>query len=208
MGISTSEKKKKRNRAESFQEPFSSIKMMQPIKTFPLFVLLALTADGASTKKELHRNAIDVFDENAFIDHLKTLFPSKEKVAAVEGKVTAVDSRVAAIEGLNLGDRLCQMGQTGCWTTSACGMTGFSDGSGSTKISYKKEVTFPRAFATTPSVEVAMHAAELYSPVEGGDWYGWDFKANRVTSTGFEFEAVMDDRKFGGIKGIWIACTI
>jgi len=191
---------------------------MQPIKTFPLFVLLALTADGASTKKDhpdgastkkqLHRNAIDVFDENAFIDHLKTLFPSKEKVAAVEGKVTAVDSRVAAIEGLNLGDRLCQMGQTGCWSQSACGMTGFSDGSGSTKISYKKEVTFPRAFATTPSVEVAMHAAELYSPVEGGDWYGWDFKANRVTSTGFEFEAVMDDRKFGGIKGIWIACTI
>merc|ERR1712142_985288 len=180
MGISTSEKKKKRNRAESFQEPFSSIKMMQPIKTFPLFVLLALTADGASTKKQLHRNAIDVFDENAFIDHLKTLFPSKEEVAAVEGKVTAVDGRVAAIEGLNLGDRLCQMGQTGCWTTSACGMTGFSDGSGSTKISYKKEVTFPRAFATTPSVEVAMHAAELYSPVEGGDWYGWDFKANRV----------------------------
>ena len=49
------------------------------------------------------RNAIDVFDENAFIDHLKTLFPSKEEVAAVEGKVTAVDGRVAAIEGLNLG---------------------------------------------------------------------------------------------------------
>jgi len=185
---------------------------MQIVETFPLFVLLALTADGASTKKDhpdgastkkqLHRNAIDILDENALIDHLKTLFPSKEEVALVEG-------RVAAIEGLNLGDRLCQIGQAGCWSQSACGMTGYED-TGSSRYqdkSYKQQVTFPKPFSKKPSVQLAMHAAVMVSGGDGEDYYGWDFNALSVTSTGFEFEAVMHDRKFHGILGIWIACT-
>ena len=53
-----------------------------------------------------------------------------------------------------------------------------------------------------------MHAAVMLSGGDGEDYYGWDFNALSVTSTGFEFEAVMRDRKFSGIWGIWIACTI
>jgi len=186
---------------------------MQLVETFPLFVLLALTADGASTKKDHpdgastekhhHRNAIDILDENALIEHLKTLFASKEKVDAFEG-------RVAAIEGLNLEDRLCQIGQAGCWSESGCGMTGFKDTSGSSwqDKSYKGQVTFPKPFSKKPSVQLAMHAAKMWTgkdPKE--DQYGWDFNALSVSSTGFEFEAVMKDRYFSGILGIWIACT-
>jgi len=180
---------------------------MQLVETFPLFVLLALTADGASTKKDHpdgastkkhhHRNAIDILDENALIDHLKTLFASK-----------AVEGRVAALEGLNLGDRLCQVGQAGCWSESACKMTGFDDASGWQDTSYKEQVTFPKPFSKKPSVQLAMHAAKMWTgkdPKE--DQYGWDFNALSVSSTGFEFEAVMKDRYFSGILGIWIACT-
>lgn len=153
-------------------------------------------------KKQLHQNAIDVFDENAFIEHLKTLFPTKEKVSAIEG-------RVAAIEDLNLGDRLCQIGQTGCGSASACGMTGWTDTSTSAdQKSYQEKITFSKAFSKTPSVEIAMHAVSMTTSDDASeDKYGWDFDANSITSTGFEFTAYMNDRYFSGIWGIWIACA-
>merc|ERR1712058_94791 len=97
---SLSTKKKSSAEANYFSlEEIHSTKNMQFFIFFSFFVL-ALTADGAKTKKHAIKNAIDFFDEDAFLDHLKTLFATKEEVESIK---------------TTLGDRMCQVGQAGCW---------------------------------------------------------------------------------------------
>jgi len=188
-----STKKKSSAEANYFSlEEIHSTKNMQFFIFFSFFAL-ALTADGAKTKKHAIKNAIDFFDEDAFLDHLKTLFATKEEVESIK---------------TTLGDRMCQVGQAGCWSASDCGITddNYDIGGGWTTVTKSISVTFPKAFPKEPSVEVAMYAAKLYTP-KNADSYGWDFSASDITTTGFTMNLKMLDRYFYGIYGVYIACT-
>jgi len=165
------------------------------------FFVLALTGDGASTKKHANRKAIDFFDEDAFLEHLKTLFPAKADLNAIKGKVETLES--------TLGNRMCQVGSTGCWSADSCGMSGADydkHGQSWTTITKSLSITFPKAFPKEPTVEVAMNGAKLSTP-KGEDSYGWHATSSDVTPTGFTMNLHMMDRYFYGIKGTWIACT-
>merc|ERR1711942_616481 len=190
---SLSTKKKSSAEANHFSlEEIHSTKNMQFFIFFSFFVL-ALTTDGAKTKKHAIKNAIDFFDEDAFLDHLKTFDATKEEVESIK---------------TTLGDRMCQVGQAGCWSASDCGITddNYDIGGGWTTVTKSISVTFPKAFPKAPSVEVAMYAAKMWTP-EGSDGYGWDFTASDVTTTGFTMNLKMLDRYFYGIYGVYIACT-
>merc|ERR1712063_23428 len=197
---SLSTKKKSSAEANYFSlEEIHSTKNMQFFIFFSFFVL-ALTADGGITKKHAIKNAIDFFDEDAFLDHLKTLFSTKEEVDATKEEVESIKT--------TLGDRMCQVGQAGCWSASSCGITddNYDPGSGWTTNTKSISVTFPKAFPKAPSVEVAMYAAKMWTP-ENADSYGWDFSASDITTTGLPMNLKMLDRYFYGIYGVYIACT-
>merc|ERR1712142_1458022 len=115
---SLSTKKKSSAEANYFSlGEIHSTKNMQFFIMFSFFVL-ALTADGAITKKHAIKNAIDFFDEDAFLEHLKTLFATKEEVDATKEEVESIKTTLG-----DIGDRMCQVGQAGCWSASACGIT-------------------------------------------------------------------------------------
>merc|ERR1712042_40885 len=215
---SLSTKKKSSAEANYFSlEEIHSTKNMQFFIFFSFFVL-ALTTDGAKTKKHAIKNAIDFFDEDAFLEHLKTLFATKEEVEST--KTTLGD----------IGDRMCQVGQAGCWSASACGITSdisiermrrrerkwldmtdnwerwMSKRFHKTVNTKSISVTFPKAFPKAPSVQVAMYAAKLTTP-KGIDSYGWDFGASDITTTGFTMNLSMLDRYLDGIYGVYIACS-
>jgi len=207
---SLSTKKKSSAEANYFSlGEIHSTKNMQFFIMFSFFVL-ALTADGAITKKHAIKNAIDFFDEDAFLEHLKTLFATKEEVDATKEEVDVTKEEVESIKTTlgDIGDRMCQVGQAGCWSASACGITSDNyDTDGGWTVNTKSiSVTFPKAFPKAPSVQVAMYAAKLTTP-KGIDSYGWDFGASDITTTGFTMNLSMLDRYFDGIYGVYIACS-
>merc|ERR1711862_996746 len=100
---SLSTKKKSSAEANYFSlEEIHSTKNMQFFIFFSFFVL-ALTADGATTKKHAIKNAIDFFDEDAFLDHLKTLFATKEEVESIQ---TTLGDACAKLDKQDVGARL------------------------------------------------------------------------------------------------------
>jgi len=120
--------------------------------------------------------------------------------------IPKLESRLDWLE-VTLAGRMCQIGSSGCNSAWDCGMDDFEEDGDDQIYTNPEDITFSPPFAKTPTVRIAMSSAYMRADDEV-DLYGWSFRVEDVSKNGFKFIAVMKDRKFYNIRGVWIACSV